>query len=289
MSGGQGQSIVSWEELLGLVDTGHQFGRARGGLESDTDSDTELDHDAPPDGALGNEPVPEPALGQGHVHHRAPKAGTGEWFFMHRAEPICPGHSVTIVEACHWLATLKSSTRMTDEVVDQFCLMVSKFLLPPGNLFPTSYHMVKATLGVENSKACTEHICDKCWSVFPRLHHSEFENHAEDVCQATGIPGCLGGVCGNPRFERTETGTVLPKRCLYQFNIADTVRDLLEVSLSDWDQVAAQRAADFNQPETFWGSPAGKQLDASCGHLFSNPPPGEVAVNFALGEVLLHL
>lgn len=242
-----------------------------------------------PDGAAGPA-LPGPAEDfepQARRQRRAPKAGTGEWFRVHRAEPILPGHAVTIVEACHWLASLKSSSRMTDDALDKVCLMVSKFLLPPGNLFPTSYHMVKATLGVENSKACTDHICDKCWSVFPKLREEDFAEHANDVCQASGLPGCVGGVCGNARFETSEVGTVLPKRSFYQFSVEETVRDLLEVTLGNWDQVHAQRRADFQQAATFWGSPAGRQLDAACGHKFSNPPDGEIAVNFALGALLV--
>lgn len=256
--------------LLPQLDGGHAYAGQAGGLPEAAAMEL------PDDGAP---PAQRP--------RRAPKAGTGEWFRVHRADPILPDHDVTIVEACHWLATLKSASRMTDDAVDKVCLMVSKFLLPSGNLFPTSYHMVKATLGVENSKACTDHICDNCWSVFPRLPAAEFPAHADDVCQASGLPGCIGGVCGNPRFDRSETGAVTPKRSIYQFDVAETVRDLLEVTLDNWDQVKAQRDVDFGQPATFWGSPAGKQLDAACGYKFSNPPVGEIAVNFALGVILL--
>lgn len=279
---------------MGMLHLGVDNARVRGGDDSDSNSDAlsdvdvhngdagdhDLDLGADYDGREGQPPgggLP------GRGRRRAPRTGTGEWFFMHRADPISPGHPVTILEACHWLASLKSRSRMTDDVVDSVCLMISKFLLPDGNLFPTSYHMVKATLGVENSKTYTDHICDKCWSVFPKLSPDEFADHVDDTCLASGLPGCLGGVCGNPRFDQTDTGVVLPKRSVYQFSIEETVRDLLEVTLSDWDQVSAQRMADFEQPETFWGSPAGAALDESCGHLFSRPPAGEIAVNFALG------
>lgn len=284
-------------------------GRFRGGAASDSESDAESEHNGA-GGPIRHEEGPQqlqwPFPGPGHDHvppaavehppvqnehdynlagDRMPKAGTGAWFRMHRTQPICPGHSVSIAEACHWLATLKSSSRMTDEAVDKVCMMVSKFLLPSGNFFPSSYHMVRTTLGVDDSRLYTDHICDKCWSVFPRLPAAELSAHANDVCQASGHPGCLHGTCGNPRFEQSETGNVLPRRSIYQFGVGETVRDLLETALENWEQVKTQRAADFGQPETFWGSPAGKQLDAACGNLFSNPPYGEIAVIFALGAV----
>lgn len=214
---------------------------------------------------------------------RAIKAGTGRWFLSNRAKPITPDHSVSIIEACHWLATLKSSSRMTDEAVDKICLMIHKFLLPEGNYFPPSYHIVKATLGVDSSAACTDHICDKCWSVFPRLSPASFAAHADDVCNAVGLPGCLSGPCGNPRFNKSETGVLAPKRSFYQFDVADTVHDLLEVAFGNLPEVLAQRRADFSDPATFWGSPAGKQLDTACGHKFTNPAEGEVAMVFSLG------
>lgn len=224
--------------------------------------------------------------GTGHpLRPRALKAGTGRWFLANRAKPIAPDHPVTIIEACHWLATLKSSSRMTDEAVDKTCQMIHKFLLPDGNLFPPSYHIVKATLGVDSSAACTDHICDKCWTVFPRLSPADFAAHADDVCKAVGLPGCLTGPCGNPRFTKSETGVIAPTRSFYQFDIAETVHDLLEVAFGNLPEVLAQRRADFNNPATFWGSPAGSQLDAACGHKFTNPAEGELAMVFALGAV----
>jgi len=217
------------------------------------------------------------------ARRRALKAGTGKWFLANRAKPIAPDHPVTIIEACHWLATLKSSSRMTDDALDKVCQMIHKFLLPEGNLFPPSYHIVKATLGVDSSAGCTDHICDKCWSVFPRVHAADFAAHEDDVCQATGLPGCLSGPCGNPRFSKSETGVLAPNRSFYQFDVTETVRDLLEVAFSNLPEVLAQRRADFEDPATFWGSPAGAQLDAACGHKFSIPAEDELAIVFALG------
>jgi len=233
---------------------------------------------APPAAAAAEE-----AAGNGARRRRRPRVGTGEWLRENRALPLHDTCDVTIVEACHWLATLKSSCRMTDEAIDKICLMVSKFLLPEGNHFPPSYHLVKATLGMDSSKSCTEHICDKCWSVFPHLSHADFSAHAHDTCTATGVLGTADGVCGNRRFNISDTGVITPKRCLYQFDVQETVTDLLEVSLSDLQEVKAQRAADFADQATFWGSPAGRSLDAACGQKFSNPAAGEVAMVFSLG------
>lgn len=211
-----------------------------------------------------------------HMHDAPLKRGTGAWLRSCRAQPIHPGSPVTVLQAAYWLGTMKNENRVTDEVIDRLCGMIHKLLLPPGNLFPPSYHMVKAVLEVESSTACAKHICDKCWSVFPHLEHADYSACSDAECTR---PGCC-----NKRFTVSDSGVVVPKRTMYQFDVRDTVLDLLDPVWADLDPYLRQREADFGDSATFWGSPAGQSIDKATGYKFSQPGPNEVAIPFGLGN-----
>lgn len=219
----------------------------------------------------------------GHRQAAAPllgepiKRGTGAWLRSRRSDPIHPGSSVTILQAAYWLGTMKNENRVTDEVIDRICGMVHKLLLPKGNLFPTSYHMVKAVLEVEASSACARHICDQCWTLFPHMDQADYSASSDAVCTQLG--------CGNQRFNVSDTGVVVPKRTMYQFDVRDTVLDLMDPIWSDLEAYLKQRQEDFADDATFWGSPAGRCLDQAAAFKFSQPGPDEVAIPFGLGTI----
>lgn len=295
-------TTVLLQELIGDDDW-----RARGGLE---DLDEEDEDDIAPRPAGDRGPLPgqelaEAAAAQGvyaprpigvhlapaqrrlqEVHAaqqggRPPKKGTGAWLCAHRGDPITPGHAVTVVQACYWLATMKNDHRVTDTVIDQYCAMMHHLILPPDNLYPASYHMVKAVLDVESSTTCTKHICDKCWTVFPTMDPAQYHGNADAVCAAEG--------CGNRRFDVSETGGVFPKRNIYYFDVRATVLDLLDPVLEDLDAYREQRKQAYQDPASFLSSPAGLHVDAAIGHKLSNPSveENEIVIPFSVGTVHL--
>lgn len=206
-----------------------------------------------------------------------PKRGTGAWLRSRRSDPITPGCSVTVLQAAYWLGTMKNENRVTDEVIDRMCGMIHKLLLPPGNLFPPSYHMVKAVLEVESSSTCAKHVCDKCWSLFTHMEPIDYSACCDDVCTKPG--------CGNRRFNVSDSGVVAPKRTMYQFDVRATVLDLMDPIWESLELYRNQRKEDFNNNTTFWGSPAGHSLDQATGFKFSQPGPDEVAIPFGLGTI----
>lgn len=237
-------------------------------------------------------PEPEPAMhhapGQRKLADAAgaqegppPRRGTGAWLRANRDKPITPGHHVTVVQACYWLAIMKNEHRVTDEVVDRVCAMMHHLILPKGNLYPSSYHMVKAVLGVESSAACVQHICDKCWSVFPPMETSEYQANSDAVCTNKG--------CGHPRFNVTESGTAQPRRSMYHFDVRETVLDLMDPLFGQLDDYKAQRMLNFENSCSFWASPAGRLIDQSTGYKFSRPAADEIAIPFSLGAPRLCL
>lgn len=170
---------------------------------------------------------------------------------------------------------MKNENRVTDEVIDRTCGMIHKLLLPPGNLYPSSYHMVKAVLEVEASSACARHICDECWSLFPPMEQSQYSECVDATCSHNG--------CGNKRFAVSDSGVVAPKRTMYQLDVRETVLDLMDPIWEDLQPYLKQRQDDFDDAATFWGSPAGRCLDEATGFKFSRPAPDEVAIPFGLG------
>lgn len=225
--------------------------------------------------APGHRQDPAPPPGE-HL-----KRGTGAWLHAHRSDYIHPGNPVTVLQAAYWIGTMKNANRVTDEVVDRMCAMISRLLLPPGNLFPASYHMVKAVLDVEASSTCARHLCDQCWSLFPHMDPVDYAACADVEC--------TNNSCSNKRFNVSDSGVVVPKRIMYQFDVRGTVLDLMDPIWENIESYMQQRQADFNDKATFWGSPAGLCLDKATGYKFSQPAPHEVAIPFGLGVLSMSL
>ena len=273
--------------------------RVRGGLHTgngDSDSDHESDPGStryvPPEEGLHGNPgtranedaaeddsedihnAPGVQLEQEQTSQN-PKMGSGAWYYQHRTKKIVLGHSVSCLQACVWLATMKTEYRVTDVVIDMICAMIHLFILPPGNYFPTSYHIVKAVLAVDACAASVHHICDKCWTLYRPLPPDEYKANANAVCENEG--------CSNPRFVVSDTGVVSPQRCLYHFDVRLSLFDLLDPLWDRLDEIVQQRQINFGDPSTFWGSPAGRQLDQACRYKFSRPADDELAIMLSLG------
>jgi hypothetical protein len=205
------------------------------------------------------------------------KRRTGKWYYENRLERITPGHTVTVLQACYWLARWKNAYRISDIALTTICYIIHYLILPRHNLFPPSYHIMKAILDVPAASECEAHVCDACWRVFPHLHPSQYHAHANDKCAG----------CGKRRFNVSAAGKPTANRSAYRFGDKETVEDILSAP-GLLDGIASQRAKNFLKPWTFWGSAAGRQLDKACNHKFSKPGPGEMAVLFS-GGARLHL
>lgn len=206
------------------------------------------------------------------------RRGSGAWYRARSSHSITAGHSVTVLQAAYWVATTKSQLRITDAAINAFCSMIHTLLLPGGNLFPPSYHIVKAILEVEADQQYERHLCTKCWRVFPRLPHSAWHEHRDAVCFGPG--------CAQRRFTLGPTGKVAPCRRAWEFGTYETMLSVLavpEVLEGFVEYIQNIRPLDFAQNWTFWGSPAGQALDRRCRMKFSNPGPGEIAMLWSFG------
>lgn len=173
-----------------------------------------------------------------------------------------------------WIAQLKSLFRIQDVVVDTWCRFIHYLLLPDGNLFPPSFHLVKAVLDVPDVSSVTRHVCPQCWELFPELDPSDHQHHLEDTC---GTPGCT-----QPRFDVDLTGKGVPVRSVFYFGEEASLKDLL-LQPGLLMSIQEARAAAIEDKTSFINSPAGKALDKAYGNKITNPDPGEVVLLFGLG------
>ena len=173
------------------------------------------------------------------------------------------------------MATDKSARRMFDAAVNDVCALNHHLLLPRGNLFPPSYHIIKAILDVPAASTYERHLCTGCWRVFPWLPSAKWHAQHDDTCAA----------CGTRRFNIGLGGQVTARRLDWHFGVEDTMRSVLSVP-GILARVAETRADDFERPWTFWGSPAGRALDCACNCKFSNPAEGEIAMAWSFGAHL---
>ena len=237
------------------------------------------------DNKLGNA---APQAGPGHGGHAGPghgatwipnnpKKGTeAHWRFM-REEPIFQGHHLSIKQLCYMLADWKQEGRVTDHAFNLLCSLVRKVVFrdEEDNMFPSSYHIVKAVLDVPPATSCVQHICDRCWSIFPSLRTDQHCSHVDEVCHTPG--------CGRQRFMKKANGKVVPRRRVWDFGIKSAVTDLLLLSNDILPTIVEARKASLQDKGSFWSSPAGPMLDARCKFKFSNPGPDEIAILLSLG------
>ena len=237
------------------------------GFDQPGDEDGEEWHDAQEPEDEEEEPV------------KAPRRDTAAYLNFFLASTLFAGHAVKVREVAVWLARLASEHRITNSAMDSFCQMVHFLLLPEGNLFPKSYHMLRGALAVEDSHDCERHICDACWELFPDIPGDSHAVHADEVCQRPG--------CNNPRFKRGPGGHVTPKRSAFYFGDKETFVDL--VCKPDMlPAMLSHRKEAFKDPESFWNSPAGRELNARCGNKFDETSieADEFAVLVSLGAAL---
>lgn len=208
---------------------------------------------------------------------KEPREGTAAWWLKWRECSILPNVDTSVKRMCYMLADWKCENRTSDHAFDTLCNLFANVVFGNvvGNMFPPSFHLVKAVLEVPPAASCRRHICDKCWTLFPPLNPDEYKQHATDACDQVG--------CGNDRFEKTIHNKIVPKRCVYDFGIEETVTDLLFATPDLLLQLANNRKAEFDDPASFLSSPAGRMLDARCGYMISNPRPNEIVVLLSLG------
>lgn len=202
------------------------------------------------------------------------KRGTGAWYHHNRDQPIYPGKDLQVVTVCYWIACMKSIFRIPDTVIDLWCKFVHFLLLPDGNMFPPSFHLVKAVLAVPPLASVTRHVCPGCWELFPELGSDKLESRAGDVCKTPG--------CGGLRCTHDLTGKPKPTRLAYYFGEEETVTALLRQP-GFLDQLRTAQRRSQSDEASFWHMPAGLALDKACGHKFTNPAADEVAVLFSFG------
>ena len=207
----------------------------------------------------------------------APVKRTGAWYHYHRQCPILPGHQTTVMQACFSMCMLKDQHRVPDVVVDKLCGYIHHVLLSHGNMFPPSFHLMKAVAGVPPASSTEADVCDICWKVFPPANSGEHSPAVDSTCRR----------CGAARYkDAPHGGTLVPRRRLFNFGVQETLVDLLTRPGMVHAILDSRRDA-WTRPESFWGSPAGRALNHSCSQVFKLPDtPGEVPDELAIAVTL---
>lgn len=209
----------------------------------------------------------------GHV----PVKRTGAWYHYHRVCPLLPGHDTTVMQACFSMCMLKDQHRVPDVVVDKICGYIHHVLLPSGNMFPPSYHLMKAVAAVPPATSTAVDVCDSCWAVYPHPPSDQHPSTEATTCDR----------CGAARYKDASHGRRVPCRQMYNFGARQTAIDLITRPGMAHAIVDSRREA-WSRPESFWASAAGQALNRSCGGVFQLPGPNgdvpdKLAIAFTLG------
>lgn len=68
---------------------------------------------------------------------KPPREGSVRWFIEKQHEPIAPGASVSVLQACYWTLYIRHYRGLNERGMDELCgVMSCGGLLPPQNLMP---------------------------------------------------------------------------------------------------------------------------------------------------------
>lgn len=171
---------------------------------------------------------------------------------------------------------MKTAFRVTDVAIDLWCRLVHYLLLPQDNIFPPSFHLMKAVLQVPAARSVTRHVCTSCWKLYPDTRDGlgAGEPDADERCQTPGCPGL--------RYTPDLAGRLIPNRSVYYFGASQTVGELIR-QRGIWKQLQAERKEALKDKASFLYSPAGKALDKATGHRITNPRNDEFVLLLTIG------
>ena len=272
------RAVADWMGLEGLLDgEGLDEGSTSGASELDILWDASSS-----DGSLAEPPEDcDHCDGRCWESRTPPQGGptkrSGAWYRYHRQCPIWPGHGTTVMQACFSMCMLKDQHRVPDVVVNKLCGYIHNVILEPGNMFPPSFHLLKAVAGVPAGNSTAVDLCDRCWQLYPVLSSDAPMPPVDDACRQ----------CGAARYKDALNGCRVPRRQLFNFGARQTVVDLI-TKPGMVEAVLDSRRDAWTQQHSFWGSPAGRALNDACGDAFQvTTPPGEIpdemAIAFCLG------
>lgn len=169
---------------------------------------------------------------------------------------------------------MKTAFRVTDVAIDLWCRLVHFILLPHGNLFPPSFHLMKAVLAVPDARSVTRHVCTSCWKLYPDTRRPASVPDAHERCQTPGCPGV--------RYTPDLAGRLIPDRSVYYFGASQTVGELIRQP-GILKQLKAERENALEDKTSFLYSPAGRALDKATGFRFTKPRNDEFALLLTIG------
>lgn len=175
-------------------------------------------------------------------------------------EPVYDGADMTMLQMCFLFCDIKVSDKVNNEAFNKTCRALHDCCLPKPNIFPPSWHLVRGLMQSAQASEFEGHMCNKCSKVLPRLERAQWLAHAADTCDC----------CGHRRFKVLLNG-VTPYKRFWDFKIDNCVREWMadkEFALNRGKNDEGTYH-DLSDEATFLGSPRGKQLDASCGKVFS--------------------
>lgn len=138
-----------------------------------------------PQGDAEHPPQPQPSTSRLRCPRRYQQGRRRSlaWLRQRRFEPIKDGHPMSVLQAAYSIAEIKDAGA-TNAVCDKVCQYSSQMLLP-GSLHPTSLHMVKGILGVEDAANFEFAWCPTCGWRYPDLPKDRKPSPAE-TCPRCG-------------------------------------------------------------------------------------------------------
>ena len=139
------------------------------------------------------------------------EARNARWYKRHLQYAVY--HNCVMSLAQMGAMWMHHTVQLTRECADEVCMSV-KASMPQPNIFPRSFHILKAIMGTDDASSYTFHVCKNECHAWEWLARSEWASKWDDKCPKCGTPRFKASTCG-PQMgieEAAALGRLEPQR-----------------------------------------------------------------------------
>ena len=139
------------------------------------------------------------------------EARNARWYKRHLQYAVYSNCIMSLAQmGAMWM---QHAVQLSRECADGVCMSV-KASMPQPNIFPRSFHILKAIMGTDDASNYTFHVCKNECHAWEWLDRSQWASKWDDKCPKCGTPRFKASMCGQQMGieEAAELGRLEPQR-----------------------------------------------------------------------------
>lgn len=215
------------------------------GSEFDSDEDEEDSDHSDDSGYSSDGNSDDGEVGAGC---RKARRGSAAWWQEQKDKPIFEGAVLTVLQTAFVLLSLKGSAGMRSTLLDMLCRLMHSTILPAGNLFPPSVHILRKLVGCKSLRHYEHHTCINDCHTWDPLPEKDYQAHGDDTCPC----------CKEKRFRVGNGGRLRPRKVYWDFGLKNIISGRM-FGNEEWR--AARATERVYEPYSFFGAGEFRRLN----------------------------